>query len=58
MTVMRKMHNLVGGHQDLDETFCKAFQGYFKDPNIISSSIKNIPLLQDSRKRLGGYMES
>ena len=43
---------------DLDETFYKAFQGYFEDHDTISSSIKNVPLLQNSRKRLGGYTES
>ena len=43
---------------DLDETFCKASLGYFEYSDPISISIKNIPVLQDSRKRLGGYMES
>ena len=43
---------------DLDETFSKASLGYFENPDTISSSIKNICVLHDSRKRLGGYMES
>ena len=37
---------------DLDETFRKAFDGYYDYPDTISSSIKNIHVLQDSRKRL------
>ena len=39
---------------DLDETFCKASQGYLVDLDTISSSIKNITVIQGSRKRLGG----
>ena len=45
---------------DLDETFSKASLGYFEYPDTISSSssIKNITVLQDSRKRLGENLES
>ena len=43
---------------DLDETFGEASQGYFEDPDCISSPIKNIPLLQDFRKRLLEVMQS
>ena len=43
---------------DLDETFSKASVGYFESPNTISSSIKNVTVLHDSRKRLGGNLES
>ena len=39
---------------DLDETFSNASFGYFGYPDTIFSFIKNIPVLQDSRKRLGG----
>ena len=41
---------------DLDETFSKASLGYFEYPDTISSSTKNIPLLKESRKRLGGQV--
>ena len=39
---------------DLDETHSKASLGYFEYSNTITRSTKNIPVLQDSRKRLGG----
>ena len=39
---------------DLDETFSKASLGYYGYPDTISSSIRNLHVLQDSRKRLGG----
>ena len=41
----------------LDETFSKASLGYIEYLDTISSSIKNIPILQDSSKRLGGHVE-
>ena len=43
---------------DLDETFSKASLGYFEYPDTISSSTNDIPVLQGSRKRLGGQVES
>ena len=42
----------------LDENFSKASDEYFEDPDTIPRSIKNIHVLQDSRKRLRGYMKS
>ena len=38
----------------LDDTFCKDSDGYYESSDNFSSSIKNIHVLQDSRKRLGG----
>ena len=43
---------------DHDETPCKASLGYFEYPDTVSGSTKNIPILQDSRKKLGGHVES
>ena len=43
---------------DLDEIFSRASLVYFEYPDTISTSIKNIPVIQDSRKRLGGNVES
>ena len=43
---------------DLDGTFSNASLGFFEDPDTVSSSIKNLPALQNSRKRLGGNKES
>ena len=43
---------------DLDETFGKTSLGYIEYLDTISNSTKNIPVLPDSRKRLGGQVES
>ena len=43
---------------DLDETFSKSTFRYYEYSDTISSSIKNIHILQDSRKILGGQVES
>ena len=43
---------------DLDETFREALYGCPLHPDSISRSIRNLPVLQDSMKRLGGWVES
>ena len=40
----------------LGETFSKAFYGFYEYPD--TSSIKNIHVLQDSMKKLGGLVDS
>ena len=41
---------------DLDKTISKAYLGYIEYLDIISSSIKNILVLQDYRTRLGNIV--
>jgi len=43
---------------DLDETFTDTLDGCPLPSDTISSSIKNVLVLLDSRKRLGGQVES
>jgi len=43
---------------DLDETFTGTSDGYSLPSDTISRSIRNVHVLLDSKKRLGGQVES